>query len=190
VKIAKVDFSWQIEAWKSSSQGASLILIDTTGRILWTSHDADEQPRAAQHVKAILSSGEIPQQWQVAILATASQIISDVQRIVLLEKFDKSERFLAKFTCFEVGASRIFGLEVPGPVELSQSAREDLARATDMSPTEIKVLCHTLNGQTINDISRQLGITVETARTHMRRIYSKLGVSSRESLFAANAILI
>lgn len=190
MKIEKIDFSWQVEAWKSSSQGSSLILIDMTGRVLWTSHDMEEQPRAAQHVKAILSAGEIPEQWQTAILATASQIVSDAQRIVLLEKIDKTERFLAKFTCFEVGPWRYFGLEIPGPVELSQTAREDLARATDMSPTEIKVLCHTLNGQTINDNSRQLGITVETARTHMRRIYSKLGVNSRESLFAANAVLI
>jgi DNA-binding CsgD family transcriptional regulator len=190
MQLESLALNCQVEAWKSTSQECSLILIDASGRVLWTSHDLEEQPRAATHVKAIMSVGEVPQQWQSAILAIASQAILDTQRIVLLEKFDKSERFLAKFRCFEVGSARIFGLEVPCPVALTQIAREDLARATDMSPTEIKVLCHTLNGQTINDISGQLGITVETARTHMRRIYSKLGVNSRESLFSANAIFI
>jgi DNA-binding CsgD family transcriptional regulator len=189
MKLENTDHGWQIEAWKTSSQGVSLILADGTGRIFWTNHQDEDQTRAAGYLQAIFSAGEIPQQWQDAILTTASHESSDEDRIVLLEKLDKSERFLAKVTCFEVNSVRIFGIKVPGLVKLSQSARNDLARATDMSPTEIKVVCLTLNGQTINDISSQLGIAVETARTHMRRIYSKLGVNSREALFSAIAIL-
>jgi DNA-binding CsgD family transcriptional regulator len=190
MKVENFDHSWQIEAWKTLSQGVSLILADGTGRILWTNHNDEDQIGIASYLQAILSAGEIPQQWREAILTAASQARCDGDRIVLLEKLDKSERFLAKFMCFEVNSQRIFGLKVPGPVKLSQSERDDLARATDMSPTEIKVVCLTLNGQTINDISSELGIAVETARTHMRRIYCKLGVGSREALFSAVAILV
>jgi DNA-binding CsgD family transcriptional regulator len=186
----KIELSWQIEAWKSSSFGHSLILIDMAGRVLWTNDNDDHVSNGSDHMQAITTDGEIPQQWQAAILATAAQANCDGPRIVMLEKPDKSEHFLAKFTCFDVPTGRVLGLAVPRPVALSQPLRDDLARATKMSPTEIKVLVLTLNGNTINQISARLVITIETARTHMRRIYSKLGVNSREALFSAITVLL
>lgn len=189
-KIERANESWAVEAWKSSSTGTILFLVDATGRVVWSNLDLEEHPVASVNLKSLVLAGQMPDQWLGAIAIAASQNQIGVKRIVALEKFEKSERLLAHVAAFEVAAGRLFGLEIPSPVELSPIAKGDLARATDMSPSEIKVLCHTLNGQTINDISVNLGITVETARTHMRRIYSKLGVNSRESLFSAAAILM
>ena len=42
-----------------------------------------------------------------------------------------------------------------------------------------------LDGMTVDQTAGQLSVSVQTARTHVRRIYAKLGVSNREQLFAA-----
>ncbi|MBX9460146.1 MAG: helix-turn-helix transcriptional regulator [Brevundimonas sp.] len=39
-------------------------------------------------------------------------------------------------------------------------------------------------GQPASTVAEELGLSIETVRTHIRRIYNKLGISSREQLFA------
>ena len=41
-----------------------------------------------------------------------------------------------------------------------------------------------MSGMNAEQISSSLEISLETVRTHIRRIYSKTGVRSREALFA------
>jgi DNA-binding CsgD family transcriptional regulator len=57
----------------------------------------------------------------------------------------------------------------------------DIGLALRLTPSETRVHHSLLNGQTAG----RLAVSVQTARTHVRRIYAKLGVNSREQLFAA-----
>ena len=41
-----------------------------------------------------------------------------------------------------------------------------------------------MDGATAAEAASDLGISLETARTHVRRAYAKLNVSSREEMFA------
>jgi len=49
---------------------------------------------------------------------------------------------------------------------------------------EFKILSALMSGMNAEQISGNLEISLETVRTHIRRIYSKTGVRSREALFA------
>lgn len=49
---------------------------------------------------------------------------------------------------------------------------------------EYRTLLGLLNGQTADMLAVRDELSIETVRTHIRRIYTKMGVSSREAMFA------
>jgi len=60
----------------------------------------------------------------------------------------------------------------------------DLGSHLNLTPSETRILRSLLDGSPVDETAEQLSISVQTARTHVRRIYAKLGVSNREQLFA------
>ena len=61
------------------------------------------------------------------------------------------------------------------------SAKEWLAltRGLELSPRLREIACRLLTGQSDKQIAQALGIGLPTVRTHMARLFSKLGVSDR-----------
>ena len=60
----------------------------------------------------------------------------------------------------------------------------DIGAALGLTRSEARLLHYLLDGQTVDQAAVVLAISVQTARTHIRRVYAKLGVSNREQLFA------
>lgn len=60
----------------------------------------------------------------------------------------------------------------------------DVGAHLRLTPSEVRVLKSLLDGMSVDQTAGQLAVSVQTARTHVRRIYAKLGVSNREQLFA------
>lgn len=58
----------------------------------------------------------------------------------------------------------------------------DLSVPFLLTPAEARVARYLFEGQTATELAVTMGITVETARTYIRRIYLKTGASSREKL--------
>lgn len=86
-------------------------------------------------------------------------------------------------------AHRLGGTETPVfSVMLTDSAAPprrfwaDLSVPFLLTPAEEKVARYLFEGQTATELAVTMGITVETARTYIRRIYLKTGASSREKL--------
>lgn len=52
-----------------------------------------------------------------------------------------------------------------------------------LTAAELRVLKLLLKGQTAQAIAVSLSVSIETVRTHIRRLYTKLEVGSREALF-------
>lgn len=59
----------------------------------------------------------------------------------------------------------------------------DVGVAFKLTGTEHQVVNHLLGGDTAEDITQKLNISMATARSHIRNIYRKLNVTSREALF-------
>lgn len=53
-----------------------------------------------------------------------------------------------------------------------------------LTPSETRILRSLLDGRSVEETAARLSVSIQTARTHIRRIYAKLGVSNREQLFA------
>jgi DNA-binding CsgD family transcriptional regulator len=60
----------------------------------------------------------------------------------------------------------------------------DLRKALGLTRSEAAIVEQLLEGHGAEDIAAHSPVTLETVRTHIRRIYHKLGVGSREQLFA------
>lgn len=60
----------------------------------------------------------------------------------------------------------------------------DVERAFQLTPSEYRVLLRMIDGVTAEGIAAATTLSVETVRSHIRHIYAKLGVASREAMFA------
>lgn len=59
----------------------------------------------------------------------------------------------------------------------------NLEQALGLTPTEARVAHHLFCGHTAEETAENLCVSLDTIRTHIKRAYAKLGVSSREHFF-------
>jgi LuxR family maltose regulon positive regulatory protein len=64
---------------------------------------------------------------------------------------------------------------------LPDSEREELWRAEELSPSELRALRYLPTNLTRPEIAQELYVSVNTVNTHIRNIYAKLGVRDRSS---------
>lgn len=83
----------------------------------------------------------------------------------------------------ECGDEVLFGL-VMARSELDPCSFRDLDTAFGLTPAENRVLMSLLGGKDAEQITREMKVSIVTIRTHIRSIYAKLDVNSRERLFA------
>ncbi|PWG03506.1 helix-turn-helix transcriptional regulator [Sphingosinicella humi] len=89
-------------------------------------------------------------------------------------------------SCQELAASnrtRYFGLLFRRAGRKEQIRCAALDQAFGLTRAEIRTLTSLLDGSTAEEISHDHGTTVATVRSHIKSIYSKLEVRSREALF-------
>lgn len=79
--------------------------------------------------------------------------------------------------------SPAFGVSFFGTGEDYVHRYADLDVAFGLTQAENKVLLGLLDGHDVEQLTRLLGVSVETVRSHIRKIYQKIGVNSREALF-------
>jgi DNA-binding CsgD family transcriptional regulator len=72
-------------------------------------------------------------------------------------------------------------LRVTGPEFHFELA--DLREAFGLTPCERRVTSNLVAGHTAEQTATVLEISLDTVRTHIKRVYAKLGVSSREGFF-------
>jgi DNA-binding CsgD family transcriptional regulator len=60
----------------------------------------------------------------------------------------------------------------------------DIGLHLRLTPSETRILRSLVDGSTVEQTANQLAVSIQTVRTHVRRIYAKLGVNNREQLFA------
>jgi DNA-binding CsgD family transcriptional regulator len=72
----------------------------------------------------------------------------------------------------------------PDMVARNNSYTVDFTTAFDLTNAEKRVAVELATSKTLAEIAETLGVSLETIRTHKRRIYLKMNVTSRSGLFA------
>lgn len=62
-------------------------------------------------------------------------------------------------------------------------AGDALRSAFQLTKAEARVLMLMVDGHMADEVSARLSVGIETIRTHIRQIYAKMGVKSREAMF-------
>jgi DNA-binding CsgD family transcriptional regulator len=76
------------------------------------------------------------------------------------------------------GGYRVVGVRAPG-LEL-----RSIAQHYRLSPRELQVVSHVLRGHSNQTIADLLGVTNDTIKKHLTRVFDKIGVDSRTQLMS------
>jgi DNA-binding CsgD family transcriptional regulator/PAS domain-containing protein len=98
-----------------------------------------------------------------------------VAHVLPLAKGDLRTRLMPQAT------AAVFVSKSDNPLPADMSA---IGRAFELTPAETRLLEHLVQGATLTDVSRVLGISLTTAKTHLSHIFSKTGVTRQADLIA------
>jgi DNA-binding CsgD family transcriptional regulator len=94
-----------------------------------------------------------------------------------------SGHLLVRARRLECGESVLIAIQITRTDSGDHDVYHDLDLAFGLTPAEHRVLLSLLSGNEADRVTRTLGVSMDTVRSHIRNIYAKLGVSSREQLF-------
>lgn len=170
-------------AW-SNSQARPYLLATRARRLLWAN--------AAAH--AALASGEdVRLQGEFISLSDADQLACFEGWLAGLAgrpaawcyqrpNGDGCVLFRAQVIAGAQGGHTI-GLSFLGTGSDYSPQWADFSAMFGLTPSEHRPIRLLLDGHSAEEAARRLGISIETARTHIRRAYVKMGVGSREAMF-------
>ena len=113
--------------------------------------------------------------------ATVYEALSAGAAGYLTKESDRDEIVAAVISCAKGGGYVPPSMAGGLANELKQRARGD---ATLLSPREAEVIKLIAEGHSVPDIAKQLHLAPTTVRTHVQRLYEKLGVSDRGAAVA------
>jgi DNA-binding CsgD family transcriptional regulator len=100
-----------------------------------------------------------------------------------MPRSDGDGRLIFRAQRLEDSASSVIMVSFFGSGSDFQSVYADLDRVFKLTKAQLGTLLDLLGGHDADTIAQLRNVSVETVRTHIRIIYSKIGVNSREALF-------
>jgi DNA-binding CsgD family transcriptional regulator len=103
---------------------------------------------------------------------------------VCIEQTQRDGWVVVRCVGIESGARMIFCLAMNQAADGSVWRFDHLAESFELTRAEHRVLQDLLSGCEAEALSTRHGVSIETTRTHIKSIYAKVGVKTREGLFA------
>lgn len=188
MEVGAVVQSWDelclhaLQAWANHERAPRLI-VDTDLRLRW-SNDAARTLFASPKVIGV-ARGKLTFTDEVNRLAFRNLIrdASAVPTSMSLDRGSPANRIVAIATALPVGGIRLVGvrLRMPHPANPPDGI---LRTVFALTKAECELVGFLLRGLTAEQAAKRMEITVMTARTHIRNLYAKLNVSSREAMFS------
>lgn len=170
-------------AW-SNAQGRPYLLLSRTRRLLWANVAAHD---------ALASGEDVRLHGEFVSLSEADHLASFDKWLAGLEgkgaawccqraNGDGCVVFHAQVIAGAQGG-HVVGLSFLGTGSDYAPQWADFSAMFGLTPSEHRPIRLLLDGYGAEEAARRLGISIETARTHIRRAYVKMGVGSREAMF-------
>lgn len=169
--------------WVTRESKARLI-FDRSMRLLWANAAAHEMLLYGAHIAlgdegVVVRSNELRSMIEQAMRARTEEGL-----FVIEHSGDIGEDLLVRFERLrDEGVKTFFGLQLIRHAPTPGGWSEMLAAHFQLTPKQTQVLIRMISGESGEDIAKAMRISIETVRTHVRDVYAKLRVSSREELF-------
>ena len=170
-------------AWIDSESRPHLI-VDEGLKICWANPAA---------VGMLRQGSEIDERGGCLVFAESDLLAKLMRQLLLAESElatcsiplgNEEGHLLVRGRRLEGGDEILFGLVLIRTDGSDPGRFCDLDTAFGLTPAENRVLLSLLDGKDADQITRKMSVSMVTVRTHIRSIYAKLEVSSRERLFA------
>ena len=170
------------------SETGARIITDEDRRILWTTAAAAQL--TAGHSCVSIANGELSGRTRHSdsILRDLSAVAghsghSEAERLIGPEPSHAPELFV-RASSYSVPAGPTFIVFTLRSLVRDLKGVPDLGRLYGLTQTEQQITRMMLEGQSVTDIANRLNKSVLTVRTHVKRVYSKLNVGTKERLFS------
>jgi DNA-binding CsgD family transcriptional regulator len=165
------------------AEGRARVLVDDALRVCWMNAAAESLISSPNSL--LIRNGHIrtrenrfDRQLRELVDGAASQMST-----CCLHDAKAGEHLVLTAVRLSAPSDEMVGLTLLRATEDFPFRFADLHSAFGMTQTESRVAYHLMCGRTAEEASQELGVSLETVRTHIKRAYAKLGVSSREGFF-------
>lgn len=161
-----------------------MVIVDTSLRLLWANQRASDLFRETAEIDdrgdaLTLENQERHEQLAGLIKRSSADLIT-----YCMPLSSGAGHLLFRARRLDCGESVLFGLQITRTDSDGHDIYCDLDQAFGLTAAEHRVLLSLLSGNDADRLTRELGVSIETVRTHIRNIYAKMEVNSRERLFA------
>ena len=159
------------------------ILIDATLRVRWMNLAAERllsRPNSILVRNGHIRSRENRFERQLRDLIKGA---SAELKVCSLHDAKSGQNLLLGATSLAPPSEDLIGLTVAEVTEDFDLHLADMHAPFGLTQSETRVTQLLLSGHTAEQAALELGVSLETIRTHIKRTYVKLGVSSREAFF-------
>lgn len=163
--------------------GRKRLIVDDEGTLLWISRTA--AAALAEGPVLRVRNGRLFADDAADAAALAGLLQADApEAVTMLGRDDDAYHVLRRWQVHGGGEGPLHLIEfrTAGDVAVGELAGFDVAFG--LTPTEATVVRELVAGKAVEALADAMAISRETVRTHIRRIYSKTAVKSREELFA------
>lgn len=169
------------------NDGRNRMVLTVSGRLVWSNHAADRYLNAGVDFHATREFVRIADPTQStafeAFLAAASpQMTSWYYR-----RSSGDGGLLLRAWRIDLRPEPVIGVVFHSTGADFQPKWADFASAFGLTPGENRMAAGLLEGRSADELASNFQLTVGTVRTHIKRLYGKLGVSSRGEFFRALA---
>lgn len=122
-------------------------------------------------------------------LNEAVRMASAIPATRLLSAFDES--IVCQIRLFQAGDQRstLYAMRCRRAADSLRGKLGNFEHSFGLTRTEIEVFRHLIDGKRPKLIAEQMGISIDAVRTHVKRLYAKLGVNRKdEFLFADHPV--
>jgi len=171
-----------LAVWVEQERCARL-LVDDNLRVLWMSAAAEGLMNLPNSL--VIRNGHIRTRENRFDRQVRDLINGATSQVATLCLYDAKNGQHLVLTGVRLGApaEALVGLTLLRAGEDFEFHLADLHSAFDLTQTEARVAYCLMDGHTAGETAEGLGVSLETVRTHIKRAYAKLGVSSREGFF-------
>jgi DNA-binding CsgD family transcriptional regulator len=170
-------------AWLSH-QDQAFFMLTAEGRLGWLNPAARNLLGAAEEFVVRDGCLTSPNRIMSAEINTFLHGVAGTSVAVVLQSGQAGRSFLLIGRRISgANGDSLIGLRIARTDTAARPVYANVAAAFGLTVAEDGIVQLLLTGNTAHDAARNLGISVETVRTHVRNIYAKLDVNSREGFF-------
>jgi DNA-binding CsgD family transcriptional regulator len=169
-----------------TDRGAKLIL-DGNRRVIWAS--ADATLLASGHSCISIANGEFGGRTRHSdalvrdLCDDAEHAADGIADLLVAPEASLCPELFVRAQSYSVPGDRLILLTIRN-LARDLDGIPDLGRLYGLTRTEQQVTRMMIQGQSVTEIGSRLNKSVLTVRTHVKRVYSKLGVGTKEQLFS------